>query len=184
MQAFPVLLRRLRDEAEAFEVQIAKPIRRKRSELLQEEPLRNSVRLAMLNPDCDAILVLFDGDDDCPAELGPKILGWAEQEAGVRPCAVAIAHREYEAWFLAGREPEFEEPEEVRDAKGTLESIVGGYLPTVDQASHSAELNLASAYRRSRSFRHLVRSFDALIGRMGAVRKPLPRPEWLGAAGA
>jgi hypothetical protein len=184
VQAFPVLLRRLRDEAEAFEVDIAKPIRRRRSELVQEEPLRNSVRLAMLNVDCDAVLVLFDGDDDCPARLAPQLLAWMGEEAGDTPCAVAIAHREYEAWFLAALEPEFDGPESVRDAKGALESLVGGYLPTVDQASHSAGLNLPSAYRRSRSFRHLVGVFDELVRRMGAARKPLPPAEWLEGAGA
>jgi hypothetical protein len=179
-----VLLRRLRDEAEAFAVDIAKPIRRKRSELVQEEPLRNSVRLAMLNVDCHAILVLFDGDDDCPAQLAPQILAWAREEAGGTPCAVVIAHREYEAWFLAGLEPEFDGPELVRDAKGALESLVGGYLPTVDQASHSASLSLLSAYRRSRSFRHLVGAFDELVRRMGAERKPLPPADWVEGVGA
>jgi hypothetical protein len=184
VQAFPVLLRRLRDQAEAFDVDIAKPIRRKRSELVQEEPLRNSVRLAMLNADCHAVLVPFHGDDDCPAQLGPKVLAWARQEAGGTPCAVVIAHREYEAWFLAGFEPEFDGPERVSDAKGAVDALVGGYLPTVDQASRSAGLNLPSAYRRSRSFRHLVSAFDELVESMGAARKRLPRPEWLEGTGA
>ncbi len=69
VEALPVLLRRLRIEIEAYAVDFLRPIRRKRSELVLEQPLRNAVRLALLKPECQAILIVFDGDDDCPAEL-------------------------------------------------------------------------------------------------------------------
>ncbi len=32
--------------------------------------MRQAVRLALAQPDCGAVLVLLDGDADCPAETG------------------------------------------------------------------------------------------------------------------
>ena len=81
VEALPVLLRRLRNEIEAYAVDFLRPIRRKRSELVLEQPLRNAVRLALLKPECQAILIVFDGDDDCPAQLAPIVQGWAQNEA-------------------------------------------------------------------------------------------------------
>ena len=69
VEAVPVLLRRLRDEAQTWEVRVSRSIRRKRSQLVQKAELEKAVRLALLQPDCSAILILFDADDDCPADL-------------------------------------------------------------------------------------------------------------------
>lgn len=176
--AFPVLLRRLRDEAQAFNWDFGKPIRQKRSQLVEEQSLRTAVRLARLQPDCDGLIVLLDGDDDCPAELGPRLHAWAQAEAGEVPAAAVVAQREYEAWFLAGLEPVVPDPEEPRDAKGRLDAIVGRYLPTVDQASQSASLDLARAHKRSRSFRHLVSSFGRIV--VGPNPEIWPPAAWLG----
>ena len=71
--AFPVLLRRLVEEAQAWNVSIGRPIRRPRSQLVQKTGVEQAVRLALKEQDCGAILILFDGDDDCPAELGPNL---------------------------------------------------------------------------------------------------------------
>ena len=134
VQAAPVLLRRLRDVAGAFAVEVSSPIRKKRHELVHEDLLRRAVRLALLRADCGAVLILFDSDDDCPAELAPKLLRWAEQEAGPVPCAVIMATREYEAWFLASIESlrgrrgirqdaqSHSEPEAPRGAKDNLKT--------------------------------------------------------------
>ena len=67
--AVPVLLRRLVAEAQAWRVGIGRPIRRPRNQLVQQPGLDTAVNLA-LHHGCDAILIMFDGDDDCPAELG------------------------------------------------------------------------------------------------------------------
>jgi hypothetical protein len=91
VSALPVLLRRLSDSSGAFDLEIGRPIRRTRWELVNEAALRRSIRLALL------ILVLFDGDDDCPKTLAPRIQAWAQAEAREIPCMVVIAHREYEA---------------------------------------------------------------------------------------
>ncbi len=97
VSAVPVLLRRLAATAGLYDVAIGRPIRRKRSELVQESPLRHAVQLARLRPDCRAILILFYSDDDCPKEMAPAVEAWAAAEAQDIPCAVVMAHREYEA---------------------------------------------------------------------------------------
>jgi len=179
VEAFPVLLRRLRNEIEAYAVDFLRPIRRKRSELVQEQPLRNAVRLALLKPECQAIVILFDGDDDCPARLAPVVQAWAQSEAGTTPCAVVIAHREYEAWFLASLPTPHPAPESVRDAKGELADRLGGsYLPTVDQPSLSETFDMSKAYPRCRSFRRLVKAFGELVRALGVALPAWPPPAW------
>ncbi len=182
VEALPVLLRRLRDETGAFAVDFLKPIRRKRSELVLEQPLRKAVRLALLKPECQAILILFDGDDDCPGQLAAVVERWARDAAGAIPCAVVMAHREYEAWFLAALPEPHPAPETVRDAKGELAARLDGrYLPTVDQPSLSATFEMARAYPRSRSFRKLVSAFGKLVRRLGQPLPQWPPTAWSGA---
>ena len=100
------------------------------------------------------------------------------------PCAVVMANREYEAWFLASIEAlrgraailpdatSHPDPEAPRDAKGELERRMprgASYSPTVDQAALTAHLDLESAYRRCRSFRKLVSAFGALAAAAGVA---------------
>lgn len=66
--ALPVLLRRLVKEAEVWAVGVGRPIRRPRHWLVDADGVRQAVRLALAQPDCGAVLVLLDGDADCPAE--------------------------------------------------------------------------------------------------------------------
>lgn len=182
MEAVPVLLRRLVDEAQAWPVQIGRPIRRPRNQLAGESGVKRAVRLARVQPDCDGILMLLDGDLDCPAELGPTVQRWAADAAGGVPCSVVIAYREYEAWFLAAIESlrghrnvrsdaePHPNPENPRGAKERLEQRMRpgtSYIETTDQPAFSAKLSLSVAYRRSRSFRKLASSFGNLVRSMG-----------------
>lgn len=98
------------------------------------------------------------------------------------PCGVVLAHREFEAWFLAtieslrGRrglridaEPH-PNPENPRGAKKQQELQMprsASYVETADQPALSAQFSLEVAYRRSRSFRKLVTSFGSLVRSMG-----------------
>jgi hypothetical protein len=173
--AFPVLLRRLRDTAQAFTLEVAKPIRRHRPQLVHEASLKDAISLALLTPELGGIVVLFDGDDDCPAQLGPTLRTWAEAAAGPVPCEVVIAHREYETWFLAGMDPPVPQVESIRDAKGRL---FEGYIPTVDQASLSATFDMARSHARSRSFRRLVKGFGTLAAAMGSPIASWPPADW------
>ena len=193
VEALPVLLRRLRDEANAL-VEIERPIRQPRNQLASEPGVMKAVEVARRQHACEAILVVFDGDRDCPAELGPKVQGWATAAAGGLPCEVVLPHREYEAWFLAAIEslrshalirPDaapLADPEQPRGAKERLRERVAegkAYSPTAHQAPLSASLCLELAYRRSRSFRKLTTSFGSLLAAMGQDIGAWPPEHWL-----
>ena len=146
--AFPILLRRLRDMAQVFELEVNTPIRRKRSELVQESGLRRSIQLARIQPECACIMVLFDSDHDCPKKIVPQLQEWAQTEAGKIPCRIVLATKEYEAWFLASIESlrgirgirddaaSHAQPETPRGAKSQLEDRMRpgrSYSETADQ---------------------------------------------------
>jgi len=193
VEAVPVLLRRLRDEAGAFDVKVGGPIRRSRAQLVREVGLRQAVDLARRQRDCRSILILLDGDEDCPAELAPRMEQWAVAVARGTPCAVVMAHREYEAWFLAaieslrgrrgisaGAQP-FIDPEVPRGAKEALETLMHGdtgYHETADQPALTALFDMSAAYRRSRSFRRMVSAFGSLIRAEGATAPVWPPASW------
>jgi hypothetical protein len=185
----------LRDESRTFGLEVGRPIRRKRSELVEESSLRKSVRLALLQPNLAAILILFDGDDTCPRELAPKLERWAQDEARPVPTAIVIAQREYEAWFLATIESlrgkrgirddaeSHPDPESVRGAKEALEDrmeVESSYSETADQAALSAALDLQVAYSRSRSFRRMVRAYGLLVSAAGEPIGNWPPDHWVG----
>lgn len=192
--AVPVLLRRLcHDEARAWGVKIEKPHRRPRSQLVKQDTFRKAVRVAGLAPDTIGILVLFDADDDCPAELAPKLGRWAHDVADGRPCPIVMANREYEAWFLASIESlrgqsgiredaaSFPEPECPRDAKGRLKRMMERgaiYSPTRDQTALTTGLDFASAYRGCRSFRKLVSAVGTLLQSAGVCPAVWPPADW------
>jgi hypothetical protein len=191
--AVPLLLRRLRDEAEAWGLEVGRPVRKRRTQLVKKDSLQEAVRVAALREGCAAILVVFDADDDCPRELAPTLEKWAQEAAGEKPCAVVMANREYEAWFLASMEAlqgrarivptatSHPNPESPRDAKSELERQMpygASYSPTVDQAVLTAHLDMASAYRRCRSFRKLVNAFGKLAAAAGVAPVAWPPSAW------
>ena len=155
--------------------------------------MKQAVRLALVQPDCGAVLILFDGNSDCPAELGPTVQGWATAAADGTPCAVVLANGEYEAWFLAAIESlrgqrgiktdaePHPAPEQPRGAKEQLEARMqprASYLETADQPALSATFSLPVAYRRSRSFRKLTSSFESLVRAMGYDIGAWPPAAW------
>ena len=195
VQAFPVLLRRLRDEAEVWGVDVGRSIRRPRARLVDEAGVQQAVRLALAQRDCGAVLILFDGESDCPVHLGPTVQAWATAAADGTPCRVVLAHREYEAWFLAAIESlrgrrgirndaeSHPAPENPRGAKEHLEARMqpgATYLETTDQPAFSALFSLPAAYRRSRSFRKLADSFENLVRAMGHDINVWPPAAWTG----
>ena len=175
--AVPLLLRRLRDEAQAWGLEVGRPHRRRRTQLVKKDSLQSAVRVAALRENCAAILVLFDADDDCPKELAPTLEEWAREAAGGKPCAVVMANREYEAWFLAAAEslrgrrglPENlvspPDPENVRNAKGWLSDRMpqgAGYSETDDQPAFTAVFDMATA-RRADSFDKCYRGISEML---------------------
>lgn len=191
--AVPVLLRRFIEEAQAWRVNIGRPIRRSRGQLVQQAQLEQAVNLALRQRGCDAILIMFDGDTDCPAELGPRVHRWATVAAGDVPCEVVLPHREYEAWFLAAIEslrgarglrsdaPPHPDPEAPRGAKEQLEARMysgNSYFERMDQPAFSARFSMAATHARCRSFRKLTNSFGNLLCAMGQAVDPWPPASW------
>jgi Domain of unknown function (DUF4276) len=200
VEALPVLLRRLRDLAQVFSLEVSPPIRRHYTDFFEEQRVRKAVQIA-LKQECDAILLMVDGDGDhdCPREQGPQILGWAQAEAAGKPCAVVMAFREYESWFLASIESlrgkrgiradavSHPDPEEPRGAKERLEERMEdgrSYSETADQPALSAQFEMQPTYEKCRSFRHLVKVFGELATAGGlAPAIAWPPAEWVAGGG-
>jgi hypothetical protein len=193
--AVPVLLRRLRDFAEVFEIDVNSPYRLPRNQFVDEARLRKLIRRAKTDEGCGAILLLCDSDDDCPKEMAPQIQQWARAEAGTLPCEVVMAKREYEAWFIATIESlrgvrgiredatSHPDPETPRNAKGQLEERMGknaSYFEKADQPALSAVFNLPLAHARCRSFRRMVKAFGSLAEGMGHPIAVWPPEDWEG----
>ena len=185
MEAVPLLLRRLASEYnDSTYVEIESALRIKRSQVVKQDAIQRMIQLAKRQGG-DGIMILFDSDDDCPVSLAPKITEWAKEVAADTPCVTVMAHREFEAWFLASIESlrgkrgirddaeSHTNPERPRDAKRALKErmVLGrGYSETTDQAAFAAMFSLADAYSKCRSFRKFVKAFGEL---MEAAGEPL-----------
>lgn len=191
--AAPVLLRRLLAQAECYGMDVGTPIRRTQSQFRSKETVQVAVHLAKLQPGCAAVVLLFDGEDDCPKELAEKVRTWAKEAAGETPCDVVIAYREYETWFVAALESLSGQygirtdatapanPESRRDAKGWLEEFMPrhrAYSETGDQPAMSARFDMGLAHQRNRSFRKLVKAIGDLLTQLGQPLPVWPPIEW------
>jgi hypothetical protein len=136
-------------------------------------------------------IVICDLDDDCARDLAPQLLVWGPSAAAPIPFGVALARREYEAWFLASLPALVDRgaiqvsavfhgaPEAVRDAKGRLGHLMPRgrhYSETADQARLSAQIDLAQAFRSASSFRKLIKELCRLLKELG--HSPVIPPEW------
>ncbi|WP_437624433.1 hypothetical protein [Sorangium sp. So ce1151] len=154
------------------------PIRRPRGRLVDgkgQSPLRvchadgvhDAVLLARQSRRADAVLVLCDADDDCPATWGPDA---ARVVKGLMPGDAVMAVCEYETWLLlnfaeeAVRRAGVRTPESKRGAKEALEKLVPGYLPTTHQLSETRKIDVALVRSRSDSFDKLVRALATISG--------------------
>jgi hypothetical protein len=179
VQAVPLLVRTI---AARVRPELALKItaqRVPRQNLVQGDDLERWIqRNARKAAGTGAILVLFDSDDDCPAELGPALLQRASAARPGFPVSVVLAHREYEAWFLAAAEslrgqrglPDDLEPppdpEAIRGAKEWLQDRTPQdqkYSPTADQPALTALLDLERARSRSPSFDKCYREIERLL---------------------
>ena len=187
--AVPVLVRKLGELMGIPYVPVGAPFRSKRSQLIQKDGLQRVISRAREEPGCAAILVLFDADDDCPKEEAPTLLQWAEEASAPLPCAVVMANKEYEAWFLSNlevllqarginpAEPYEKDPETKRDAKGELESRFGGnfnYIEKKDQPAFTALTNWVLVHQRCRSFRKMSKETRRLFVACGLEPAPWP----------
>jgi hypothetical protein len=193
VDAIPLLLRRLVQESGLHSIQIARAFRSTRGQLCQEETLKRVIEVVRLKQP-DGILITLDSDDDCPVELAEQINAWAKKYAAPLACEVAIAHREFEAWFLSSVESlrgkrgialdatSENNPESFRGAKAKLEGkMMKGnfYSETADQATLTASLDLARVYKACRSFRRLTSAFAQITRSAGTPLLAWPPPDWL-----
>lgn len=177
VRALPVLLRRLAAWLSPDQwIDVLTPIKTRRDRFLNrdEESERMLQFAAKKCGDSGWILILLDADDDCPAQLGAKVLERAKQIVPHRRISVVIANREYEAWFIAaapsldgkrgfsfsGQEPI--DPEINRNAKGWIKQRKkdGRYDEINDQSAFSQLLDLEQARHNSRSFRKLCEEWE------------------------
>jgi len=176
----PVLLRRLLSKRQRHDVTIARPVRVHRTSVVKEGEIERAVALARRNREgCDAVLVLLDADDDCPAELGPKLLNRIKKGHGdLSAVAVVLPKREFEGWFLgslqslrgvrgiAADASSPPNPEEIRGAKERLSEFMVSkrtYVETTDQPALAAKFDLNLARKRCPSFDKFMRDFERLI---------------------
>ena len=189
--AFPILVRRLLPELGCYVDVGGSPIRSRRSEIIREADFKRVLTIATFKPNASAIFVLFNADKDCAGTHVPNMTRWSQEAVPGLPCAVVMARREYESWFLASLEslrgkrgirmdaayPY--DPEEKQDAKGVIKSFMPRdepYSPTADQPALSAHFDLKTAYARAASFRKLVKELCRVLEALG--QSPALPPDW------
>lgn len=104
--AVPLLLRRIADALEVYDVQVGTPVRCQRHKLVKKAgELERAVELAVRKGGINGrVLLLIDAEDDCPGELGPALLARAKAARADILIGVVLAKREFEAWFLGSLE--------------------------------------------------------------------------------
>lgn len=174
IEAVPLLIRRIFAETGSAVIPgINPPIRIKVGSFLHDDAyfrkylLLATAKAAQANGE---VLILLDCDDDCPADLGPRLLAKARAVRDDVPCSVVLAHREYETWFLAaagslrGRGLPYDidpppNPEGIRGAKEWLTKQMGvSYDPIIHQAAFTARFDLTLA--------RAMPSFDRLVNKL------------------
>ena len=179
VKAAPILFRRIGYDIDPkVPLEIQQPIRRPRSSLLGTVgELERAVELAALKArPRGGVFVIFDSDDDCPAELAPRLLARAESAGMGLPVYVILPQREFEGWFLAAADSirgkrglpadlaPPQHPEEIRGAKAWLRERMYGhvYSETVDQPALTAIFDLNQA-KAAKSFDKCYRDLQSMI---------------------
>ena len=179
VDALPALLHRIQlSIPSAQTLQINAPIRVKSGSFLNKhDDFQRHVVLAASKAAArqGSVLILLDCDDDCPAALGPRLLRDAISVRDDVPIFVALAHREYETWFLAaarslrgaaGLPDNLDpppDPASLRNAKGWLaERMPDGYDPIRHQRVFTRSMDLDQA-RSTQSFDRLYRYVARLL---------------------
>ncbi|MCG5216726.1 DUF4276 family protein [Streptosporangium soli] len=135
--------------------------------------------------------MLIDSDDDCPASLGPDLLERARLGRSDKEISVVLAHREFEAWFLAaaasiagcrGLHDPLEPPPHPEGIRGAKEWLTARktdgtpYKPTVDQAALAGTFDMERARKVAPSFDKFWRDIERLT-QGGAARFGNAEPE-------
>lgn len=183
VEALPALLHRIA-RMTVFErgLLVNPPIRVKSGSFLNdEEYFRKQIALASAKAaqEDGTVLILLDCEDDCPCTLGPDLLRRAHAVRADVDILVALAHREFESWFIAavvslrGRrgiphdlDPPAD-PDRIRDAKGWLGQRMN---VTYDPISHQLEFTRLFDLQAARSNRSFDRFYRRIRGRLEGCR--------------
>ncbi len=177
-EALPLLLRRILAESGTGSFpSVNSPIRIKAGSFLRDQDyFARYITLAAAKAaqGGGTVLILLDCEDDCPAELGPRLLAMARAVRNDVTYVVTLAHREFETWFLAAAESlrgccglpaDLEapaNPEAIRGAKEWLgDRMPETYDPITHQVKFVARFSLQQAGRNP-SFARLVSKLSAL----------------------
>ena len=192
VETVPLLIRRIAANLyPELPIVVLPPIRRPRNQVVKENELERAVEfVARQIGGQGAIFIIFDSDDDCPAELGPALFHRASQARSDLPIAVVLAKHEFEAWFLAAAESlrgqrglrtDFhspDNPEAIRGAKEWLRQRMQSgrtYRETRDQSALTALFDLDQA-RQADSFDKCYRDIVRLLDELQTVSEPASEP--------
>ena len=174
-------------------VEVVRPIRGKRGQLVKpsgiEEAIGHAVNILKELPEADdpsLVLILIDADDDCPKDLGPKLLEYARAAHSAIDIACVLANVDYETWFVAAAEslteyldlalgpPVSESPEQSRHRKAWVEQRFRRtkektkYTELKHQPAMTRAMDLTQCRDRSPSFRKLCRELEKRLQRLDA----------------
>ena len=180
IEAVPILLRRvLYESLQQYAWGVTFPKKAHSLPALRKK-LENYLRYAAMEEDAHAILILLDLDDGCPMVEAQRLADDIRALSSKLPVAIVLAHREYEAWFLASIEtiaPGFHQNptppsnvESIRDAKGWISRQVfpeGRYKETFHQPSMTTLIDFDLAAQRSRSLCRLLHAVELLVQHAG-----------------
>jgi hypothetical protein len=189
--AVPVLLRRFAEMVGwPGMLEVKKPFRVPASKLRQPGELERLVELAGRKlGGSGGILVLLDADDECPARLGPELLGRVRQSRSDLPTGLVLANHEFEAWFLGAAESlagkrglpsdlkSHPDPEAIRGCKEWLCGRMPrgrAYNEVEDQAALTAVFDLEAARINCPSFDKCHRELTSLLRAIAAITPGFP----------
>lgn len=163
--ALPALIGRLCPSAI-----VPQPIKARRNQITKRDMLGKflsygNAAIAEKNRE-GVILIVVDADDDCPADLGPRILQDACALLPTRKCFVVLAKRMYETWLVAGGvagdTAYADDIESVANPKVILQSTFGHYKETVDQLRLTRLMDPSRARSGSPSFDKMCRTVEEI----------------------
>jgi hypothetical protein len=190
------LLARLWQEVAGDYLEPLRPFRQPQGTLRKEEGLHKAVNAAWIQLGCRAspdarkvLLLLMDSEGDCPAELGPKVLGWAKAARSDADVACVVAHHMFETWFAAcasslagynGLPTDLTtppEPEANGLGKGWLrKQLSRKYQEPIDQPKFASKMDIAMCRENSPSFAKLWRELARRALATPAVEGVGPSP--------
>ena len=177
VESVPLLIRRLLGVMQNYSIEVCKPFRVKRNQIVKSARLEAAIQVALGDrPNVCSILVLLDADDDCPMELGHELLERSKKATNL-PVSVVIAKREMECWFLGAKESlrgyrgirndaeSPQNPEDVDGKGGLKRNLIAGskYIEVDDQPAFANKFDIEQAAQTCPSLARFVREVKRLV---------------------